>query len=170
MSASPITIAGAINPDKIDPMLAAIRQSLVDADASTPGTALHEFAAKNVVIIAPDETDAGIDAKIKAGIATKSGLCLLLIVGDGKNPDKAAPGPRMNLAMEAQLYVSSRIRGSSAKTVLELAGALMKFFHHAQIRISGFPWYEEIFVTGFGSLQDPDFTAYSITMEREFQL
>lgn len=167
-TANPITQAGEFNPDNLDPMLAAIRQGLVDSGA--PGEALHEFGEKQVVVVAPDETDAGIDAKIATAIGMKKGLCLLLVAGSGKNPDTSAPGPRMNISLEAQLYVSSRIRGNSARPVLELLGALMRFFHHQQIRISGFPWYEEIKVMGFDPVPDPDFTAYIINLEREFQL
>ena len=170
MSADPITIAGNLNPDAIDPMMAAIRQALIDADDNTPGSALNEFGERQVIVVPPDETDAGINQKIETAIATKKGLCLLLIAGSGKNPDASAPGPRMNITIEAQLFVSSRIRGKSARTVLELLGAVMKFYHHAQVRVSGFPWYEEIKVTGFDPLPDAEFTAYVISMEREFQL
>lgn len=165
-TATAITPTGTFYADSLDPMLAALRQGLIDAT----GAILDEFGADQVVVVPPEETDAGISAKIATAMARNKGLCLLLVPGGGKNPDSSAPGPRMALAVEAQLYVSSRIRGAHARSVLELLGALMKFFHHAQLRISGFPWYEEIRVLGFDPLPDPDFTAYVLNLEREFQL
>jgi hypothetical protein len=69
-----------------------------------------------------------------------------------------------------QLYVSTRIRGKAARSVLALLGALAKFYHHAQIRVSGFPWYEELRFTGFDAMPDPDYSAYELHYEREFQL
>ena len=171
MSATPpaiTSVSGEIYPGSIDPMLAAIRASLVDAGPA--GSALDEFGERQVVIVAPDETDQGITAAIAASMAMKKGLCLLLIAGGAKNPDTDAPGPMMNLELEMQLYVSSRIRGKAARPVLELVAAIAKFFHHAEIRVSGFPWYERMKCLGFEPMQDPEFTAYVITFEREFQL
>lgn len=168
MSADPITIAGTFNPDQLDPMMAAIRQLIVDSGA--PESALAEFGEAQVAVVPPEDTESGIAAKIAAGIAYSKGLCLLLVAGSGKNPDRNAPGPRMTIAIEAQLYVSTRIRGANARPVLELLGAVMKLLHHAQIRISGFPWYEELVVTGFDPVPDDDYTAYVINIEREFQL
>jgi hypothetical protein len=54
--------------------------------------------------------------------------------------------------------------------VLELLAAVMRTLHHAQIRISGFAWYEELRAMGFDPIDDPDFTAYTIDLERDFQL
>lgn len=166
MSASPIAPDAEIYPDVIDPMLAAIRQSLVDA---TDGV-LAEIGERQVTVVAPDETDQGIDAAIRMAMARNKGLAILLVAGAGKNPDPDAPGPRMTLTIEAQLFVSTRIRGRDATSPLELCGAIAKHYHHLQVRISGFPWHEEIRVTGFDPLPDPDFTAYFITLERDFQL
>lgn len=170
MSAAPpiITITGEVSPDEIDPMMAAIRQSLVDAGA--PGSALAEFGEHQVVVVPPDATDKGINAAIDMAMAKNKGLCLLLITGSGKNPDTDAPGPVINLTLEAQLFVSTRIRGKSARAPLALLTALAKFYHHAEIEIRGIPWYERIKFLSFDPLEDPDFTAYSLTFEREMSL
>ena len=172
MSADPITIEGTTYPDSIDPMMAAIRDAIITA-ASAPVPAdetLTEFGTDQVVIVPPDETEQGIDAKIKKAFGRTKGLVLLLVAGGAKNPDKTAPGPRLTLEMEAQLFVNTRMRAKDARPVLQVLCAVMKLLHHAQIRISGFPWYEELNVTGFEPMADPDFTAYAITIEREFQL
>lgn len=165
-NADPITVNGTLNPDTIDPMLAALRQAIIDAT----GSAIDEFTAENVAIVAPDATQQSIDATISAATGKAKGLCLLLVGGSAKNPDKSAPGPRLTLELEAQLYVSQRIRGRSARPVLELVAAVMRTVHHAQLRISGFPWYEELAATGFDPLPDEDYTAFSIHIERDFQL
>ena len=164
--ANPITVNGTFSPDLIDPMLGAIRQAVIDAT----GAAIDEFTAANVYVVAPDETDQGIDAMIGQAMGRAHGLCLLLVGGGAKNPDTAAPGPRLTLTLEAQLYVSSRIRARGARSVLELLAAIMRTLHHAQIRISGFAWYEELRVIGFDPRPDDDFTAYTINLERDFQL
>jgi hypothetical protein len=164
--ASPITVSGTCHPDAFDPMLAAIRQAVIDAT----GGAVDEFTAENVLAVAPDETEQGIDAMIGQAMARAKGLCLLLVSGSAKNPDTSAPGPRLTLALELQLYVSTRIRAKGSRSVLELLAAIMRTLHHAQIRISGFAWYEELRVIGFDPRPDDDFTAYTINAERDFQL
>lgn len=169
-NADPIILAGEVYPDRLDPMLESLRSGLVAAATEATGTALGEFLEGTVHVIAPETTEQGITSKIAEATARSKGLCLLLVAGSGKNPDPTAPGPRMVITLDAQLYVSTRIRGTAARPILELLGALMKFFHQAQIRISGFAWYEELRVLGFDPLADPDFTAYSILIEREFQL
>lgn len=166
MSANPIAVNGTFNPDGFDPMLGAIRQAIIDAT----GTGIDEFTTANTLVVAPDETDQGIDAMIGTALSKAKGLCLLLVSGGAKNPDPSAPGPRVTLTLELQLYASSRIRARGATSVLVLLAALMRTLHHAQIRISGFPWYEELRVMGFDPLADDDFTAYTINIERDFQL
>jgi hypothetical protein len=160
-------ITGTIDATEIDPMLAAIRQSLVDATDDWAA----EFTAKQVVVISPDDTDEGITAKINKAVAMKGGLCLLIIAGDGKNPDKTASGPLCVMELEMQLYVSSRVRGKDARSALALVSALARFYHHAQITVpSGVDWYEKLYFTGFTALPDPDYTAYAISFEREMEL
>lgn len=166
MSANPIAVNGTFNPDGFDPMLAAIRQAIIDAT----GTGIDEFTTANTLVVAPDETDQGIDSMIGTAVAKAKGLCLLLVSGGAKNPDPSAPGPRLTLTLELQLYVSTRIRARGTTSVLALLAALARTLHHAQIRISGFPWYEELRVMGFDPLADDDFTAYAINIERDFQL
>ena len=164
--ATAIGVTGDFYPDELDPMLGAIRQAIIDAT----GDAMNEFTAVNVLVVAPDETDQGIDAMIGQAMARAKGLCLLLVSGGAKNPDGNAPGPRLTLALELQLYVSTRTRTRGSRSVLELLAALMRVLHHAQMRISGFPWYEDIRVMGFDPIADPDFVSYTINLEREFQL
>jgi len=164
--ASPITVSGTCHPDAFDPMLAAIAAAITGAS----GGAIDEFTAANVLVVAPDETEQGIDAMIGQAIARAKGLCLLLVSGSAKNPDTSAPGPRLTLSLELQLYVSTRIRAKGSRSVLELLAAIMRTLHHAQIRISGFAWYEELRVIGFDPVGDPDFTSYTINLERDFQL
>lgn len=178
MSADPIRQDGEFHPDALDPMLAAIRQSLVEAGIGTAPAgwaegqwaALAEFGENQVSIVQPDTSDAEIEGMIKKAMGRTHGLSLLVFTSSAKNPDASAPGPRVELDLEMQLFVSSRIRGKAARSVLTLLGALAKFYHHSQIRISGFPWYEELRFTGFDPLPDPDFTAYEIHFTREFQL
>lgn len=162
----PITVTGSVYPDAFDPMLAAIAASVTGAT----GGAIDEFTSDNTLVVAPDATDQGIDAMIGQAISRTKGLCLLLVAGSAKNPDTSAPGPRLTLALELQLYVSSRIRPKGSRSVLELMAAVMRTLHHAQIRISGFSWYEELRVIGFEPVDDPDFTSYTINIERDFQL
>jgi len=160
-------ITGSIDATEIDPMLAAIRQSLVDA---TEGWTA-EFGEKQIAVVAPDETDAGIEAMIKTAMGKTSGLCLLIIAGDGKNPDKTAPGPLCNVELEMQLFVSTRMRAKTARSPMALVSALARFFHHAKISIpETMDWYETLYFLGFSTLPDPDFTAYALSFERELEL
>ena len=160
-------VSGTRDATELDPMLAAIRQSLVD---STDGWTA-EFGAKQVVVVAPEDTEQGIDAAVKTAAARVGGLCLLIIAGDGKNPDKSASGPLCNVELEMQLFVSSRVRGKNARPVLALVAGLARFFHHAKISIpDGTDWYETIYFLGFTPLADPDYTAYALSFERELEL
>ncbi len=160
-------ITGTIDATEIDPMLSAIRQSLVDA---TEGWAA-EFGAKQVVVVSPDDTEQGIDAAIKQAMGKSTGLCLLIIAGDGKNPDKDAPGPLCNVELEMQLYVSTRMRAKTARSPMALVSGLARFFHHAKLSVPDGPeWYETIKFLGFTALADPDFTAFAINFERELEL
>ena len=165
-TADPIAAQGTFYPDTIDPMLTALAAAI----AAATGAAIDEFTGANVIVVPPDSTDQGINQIISTATALKHGLCLLLVSGSAKNPDLAADGPRLSLSIEAQLYISTRVRGKTARSVLELLCALMKLLHHSQIRISGMPWYEEINVLGFDPLPDPDYTAYTVNMTRDFQL
>ncbi len=178
MSADPIQQDGEFYPDALDPMLSAIRQSLVEAGTGTAPAgwaadqwaALAEFGDNQLTIVKPDDSDEEIDSMIKKAMGRTHGLSVLIFTGSGRNPDASAPGPRVTLDLEMQLFVSTRIRGKAARSALALLGALAKFYHHSQIRVSGFPWYEELRFTGFDPLPDPDFTAYELHIEREFQL
>lgn len=159
-------ISGEYYPGEFDPVLDAIRQAVID---SADG-AMAEFTERQVAVIAPDETDAGIDAQIQKAVALSGGLCLLIVAGSGKNPDTEAPGPLVTMALELQLYVATRQRGRAARPVMELVAALARTFHHAVIHPSGATWYEKMLFTGFQPLPDPDYTAYAIAFDREFQL
>jgi len=177
-TADPITQTGEIYPDTLDPMLEAIRQSIIDAGADIdPDTepsemlrSMNQFTAGQVVIIEPDAEDEQIDASIMAAVGMATGLCLLILAGGATNPDPNAPGPRLKMELEFQLFIDSHMRGREAIQPLKLVCALMKYLHHTQVRVSGFPWYEELYSTGFQSLPDPDYTAYTLTFDRDFQL
>ncbi|MEO5712992.1 MAG: hypothetical protein ABIT37_05850 [Luteolibacter sp.] len=171
-------ISGEFYPGEIDPTLVAIAQSLVDAGASDPlagwtpeqWAVLAEFGEKQVVIIMPDETDAGIDAAVKTAVARTSGLCLLIIPGSGKNPDTESTGPLVTLEIEMQLFVATRVRGKNAVSVMSLVGAVAKFYHLSKIRVSTFAPYEKLKFLGFDPLKDEDFTAFAINFQREMML
>lgn len=168
MSDTILQITGEITPGEIDPLLAAIREGIIAAGSE--GDAIQEFGEKQVAIIAPEETDAGIDATIKMAMGKTKGLALLLIAGDGKNPDPEAPGPLVTVNLEAQLYVSTRIRGKSAKPPLEMMAAVARLLHLATVKVDGFSLYERIKFIGFVTLPDDDFTAYALQFEREMTL
>lgn len=161
-----ISVSGSIAPGEIDPMLEAIRQSIIDSDTGV----LAEFGERQVVIVAPEETEQGINDKIAVAMGKNKGLCLLLIAGSGKNPDPEAPGPLLNLVLEMQLYVSTSIRGKAAAAPLSLTVGIARVLHLAQIGVTGVPWYERLKFLGFDALQDPEFTAYGLNFEREMSL
>lgn len=161
-------MTGDYQPGDVDPVLDAIRQSIIDA--GEPGSPLTEFGEKQVVVVSPDETEKTINQKIAEAMAKNKGLCLLLIGGNATNPDKEQEGPVLNLELEMQLYVSSGIRGKGARPVMTLICELARMLHHSRIRPSSHHWWERIFFTGFSPLPDPEFTAYSITFEREITL
>lgn len=155
---------------ELDPMLQAVASYLVEAQVLPNGTDLVDFTAKNVHVIPPEAESKQIDEAIGAAVAKAKGLCLLIIGGSGKNPDPESPGPRMTVSMELQLYVLPKRRPEGSRTALELAVALMRGLHDAQIRPTGFAWYEEIRALGFDPLPDDDLVAYSLDFEREMQL
>ena len=165
-------ITSEINKSReMDPMLDAIAQMIIDTEVSAEtGADLSDFTDRNVLVIAPEADSKDIDKGIDAAINKAKGLCLMLIAGSAKNPDAEAPGPRAVIELELQLYVHPKMRPAGSRTALELVGALMRGLHDAQIRVTGFPWFEEIRWTGFDPLPDNDLTAYSITFEREMQL
>lgn len=165
-------ITSEINKSReIDPMLDAIAQMIIDTQVSAEtGADLSDFVERNVFVIAPEADSKDIDRGIDAAINKAKGLCLMLIAGSAKNPDPDAPGPRAVMDLELQLYVHPKLRPKGSRTALELVGALMRGLHDAQIRVTGFPWFEEIRWTGFDPVPDNDLTAYSITFEREMQL
>lgn len=165
-AAPPVITTGTVEPGEIDLMLDAIRQAIIDSDTG----ALVEFGARKVVVVSPQDTEQSIDSLIKQAIAMNKGLCLLLIGGSATNPNKDEEAPLLNLELEAQLYVSTRIRGKAARAIMELITELAKFLHHARIRPSSAHWMERIYFTGFDPFPDPDYTAYSIRFEREITL
>lgn len=162
----PVVTTGTVEPGEIDPMLDAIRQAIIDSDTGD----LVEFGERQVVVVSPQETEQGIDDLIKKGVAMNKGLCLLLIGGSATNPNKEEEGPVLVLELEAQLYVSTRIRGKAARPIMALICELARFLHHARIRPSSAHWTERIFCTGFDPFPDQDYTAYSIRFEREITL
>jgi hypothetical protein len=154
---------------ELDPMLQAVADYIATAEVLPDGTDLSDFAPANVHVIPPDAETKHIDAAISASVSKAKGLCLLIIGGSGKNPDPDSPGPRMVVRMELQLYVLPKRRGANARTALELVVALLRGLHDAQIRPTGFPWYEEVRAMGYDPLPDDDFVAYSLDFEREMQ-
>lgn len=162
-------ITGELDEDKdIDPMLAAVRKVIVDTQVRADnGADLTEFTAKNVMVIPPEATESAIDKAIQKAAAKSKGLALLIIGGSAKNPDTDAPGPQAVIDLELQLYVHPALRKAGSKSPLELTVALMRGLHDARIQVTGFPWYEEIRWLGYDTLADDDFTAYSISYERQ---
>ncbi len=158
-------VSGEFSGGEIDPVMDAIRQAIIDAADG----AMEEFGERQVVVVSPDESDQGIDAAIKAATARSRGLCLLLVAGGGRNPDVDAAGPLVTVEMEAQLYVSSRVRGRAARPVMALVAALARTLHHARVGVSAFDLYERLRFTGFDPLPDPDFTAFALRFDREMQ-
>lgn len=150
-------------------MLQAVASFIVEARILEDGTDLTDYTDKNVHVIPPEAESKAIDAAIGAAVSKAKGLCLLIIGGGGKNPDPESPGPRMVVSMELQLYVLPKRRPEGSRTPLELAVALMRGLHDAQIRPTGFAWYEEIRAMGFDPLPDDDLVAYSLDFEREMQ-
>jgi hypothetical protein len=164
-------LTGEVNKAReIDPMLASIADFIAEAGVLPSGADLSDFTARNVTVIAPEATAKQIDAKVQDAIARHKGLSLLVIGGGGKVADADAPGPRLTVELELQLYVHPRLRGEGSRSALELVAALLRGLHDAQIRVTGCSWFEEIRATGFDPLPDEDFTAYSISFEREMQL
>lgn len=151
-------------PNEVDPMLAALRTHIANLSAA------DEFTLDSIAIVAPDETDEGIDGEIATAVAKSRGTCLLLIAGDAKNPNKEAPGPRMTLDLECQLFVDTRRRAKNATTPLALVTKLARAIHHQEIRAGGVPWWERMYVVGWASFPDKEYTAYAISVEREMQL
>ena len=168
MSADPIKLTGEFYPDTIDPMMDAIRASIINAGAQ--GTALAELGEQQVVVVDPADSDKDINDKIATAMAKTKGLALLLIAGNATNPQKEAPGPRIQLEIEMQLFVSQRIRSKQAIKPMQFVCEIAKHYHRAEVRISGFPWYENLYFTGFDPLPDQEFTAFAIRFDREFQL
>lgn len=164
MSVDPITTDATGYPSELDPMLEAIAQAITGA-----GGDLADFTAENVTVIPPEATGDDLDAMVKDTVARVSGLSLLVIGGGGANPDPEAPGPRMVVGFELQLYMHPELRASGAKKAFELVVALMKYLHDKQVEVAGFGWHEALQVLGFDPLPDPAFTAYSIAVEREIQ-
>lgn len=150
-------------------MLQAVASFIVEAQILPDGTDLVDFTGKNVHVIPPEAESKQIDAAIGAAVSKAKGLCLLIVGGSGKNPDPDAPGPRMTVGMELQLYVLPKRRPEGSRSPLELAVALMRGLHDAQIRPTGFPWYEEIRAMGFDPMPEDDMIAYSLDFEREMQ-
>lgn len=168
MSAEPIQQNGEFYPDSIDPMMDALRASIVGAGIA--GTALAELGEGSVIVVDPSESQQSIDKKVNTMIAKNKGLALLLVSGSATNPAKESPGPRINLQIEMQLYVNQASRGKKAISPLQFVCEIAKHYHLAEIRIAGFPWYERVFFIGFDPLDDPEFTAFVVNFEREFQL
>jgi hypothetical protein len=163
-------LTGETNLDReLDPMLQALAQFIADAEITPSGADLSDFGPKNVTVIAPEAEDKEIEEAIEVSVAKAKGLALLIIGGSGKNPDPLSGGPRIVVELELQLYVFPKKRPKGSRTALELAVALMRGLHDAEIRATGFPFYEEIRWTGYDPLPDPDCIAYSLTFDREMQ-
>jgi hypothetical protein len=154
---------------ELDPMLQAVASFIVNAGVLPDGTDLTDFTVRNVEVIPPEAEGKAIDEAIGAAVSKAKGLALLIIGGGGKNPDPESPGPRMTVSMELQLFVLPKKREAGSRTPLELVVALMRGLHDAQIRPTGFAWYEEIRAMGFDPLPDHDLVAYSLEFEREMQ-
>lgn len=165
-------ITAEINKSKgVDPFLAAIRQIIVDTQIMPgSGADLSDFTAGAVVVLPPEAEEKEIQAEVDVALAKSKGLALLIVGGDASNPDKEAPGPRCTIELEMQLFVHEKLRKKGSRTPLELVVALMKGLHDAQIRVTGFPWYDEVRWLTYGPLADDDFVAYTLTFEREMSV
>jgi hypothetical protein len=161
-------ITGEVTLDReLDPMLQAVADFIANAGVTESGADLADFGPRNVTVIPPDALDKEIEEAINDAVMKSKGLSLLVIGGSGKNPDPTAPGPRVTVEMELQLYVLPKKRPKGSRTPLQLAVALMRGLHDAVIRPTGFEWFEEIRFMGYEPLPDDDCVAYSITFERE---
>jgi hypothetical protein len=154
---------------ELDPMLQAVADFIAAAEVLPSGADLSDFTPANVVVIPPEAEIKAIDAAVTAAVSKAKGLCLLILGGSANNPDPDSPGPRMVVSMELQLYVLPKRRQPGSRTPLELVVALLKGLHDAQIRPTGFPWFEEIRAMGYDPLPDDDLVAYSLEFEREMQ-
>lgn len=172
--ADPIVQKGEFYPDEIDPMLEAIRRSIVDAPQGTQALqvmpSLAELGDEQVVIVRHEMAPDDINATVERAVASANGLCLLLVPGDATNEHPDAPGPRLSLQLELQLFVGLNLRPAGAAKPMELVVALCRLFHQAQLRVQGVGWMEEVIVSGFAPLEDDDFTAYSISLIRDLVL
>lgn len=155
-------------PAEIDPMLEAIAQAIMDS------ADLPEFSASprpNVVPCAPEDSAEEINNRIAVAMGKSRGLCLLVVAGGGKNEDESAPGPRCKVQFELQLYAApiGTRRPKNSRKVLALVVAIMRLLHNQQLQVVGCPWFELITCDSFDPVPDPDFTAYTITFNRDMQ-
>lgn len=166
--AHPIIAQGTFYPEDMDAMLSAIRQVIVDADSDLP-----EFMDANVIVIDPEESAQAIDAKIKAAVAKRKGVCLL-IVSDGaaENVDPEGETPRMRIDLELQLFLARRRtrRAASDRTPQDLCRALAKFLHRKELSVSSAAIGDEFIARGWAPLPDDDYHAWVISFDREVQL
>lgn len=168
LSADPITQTGEFYPGDIDATMAAIAQSIIDADATLP-----EFTAANVIVTDPEETAEDIDKKVKAAIAKAKGVALLVVASeDAENAEPDAATPRPRITFELQLFLARRRvrRPAGSRTPLVLRAALAKHLHSREIRIQGMPFWDRIVWRSWAPLEDADYQAWSITFDREIQL
>jgi hypothetical protein len=145
-------------------MLVVFANALINANTELP-----ELTNKNVTVVAPEQSAEEIDKMIQAHMAKTKGLSVLIIAGGGQNVEKDLDQPRFKIDFEIQLFASPVMRGSSARTPLVLMLEIIRLLHGSEVQIAGYGWFERIAATAFAPLPDPDFTAYSITFEREMQ-
>src|SRR5215217_5902470 len=91
------------NIAEIDQILAVYADILMAAESLPEFTKLP---SPNVIPCAPDDSDDTINNRITTAIAKNRGLCVLVMAGDGKNEDDSAPGPRITIDLEFQIFAA----------------------------------------------------------------
>jgi hypothetical protein len=161
---TPIEGAATGYPGGLDDMLVVIANILINANTELP-----ELTNKNVTVIAPETSAEEIDKMIQGHMAKAKGLSVVIIAGGGQNVEKDLDQPRFKVDFEIQLFSHPVLRANNARTPLVLMLEIMRLLHGAQVDIAGYGWFERITANAFSPLPDPDFTAYSMTFEREMQ-
>ena len=150
---------------KIGTFQEALRDAIIAEDVALP-----EFVDGSVVIASGRGQDAqSLENELATSISKSSGLSLLLFGREGTTPDVDSD-LRMKFSMKIELYVHPYKRDLTLNPSLrgadELVEALMVFLHDRSLGdVSGHP-YDEIHVTGFSELSDPDFIVFQINIQR----
>ncbi len=159
-SADPIQATTSIPDDVVDPMLAVIRTTLVDA-ASLP-----EFKPQNVAIMTTEKSAADLNEMIVSAVS-RTGVSAVIIAGGGKNVSPEMEQPRFEIQFDIQIYTQRAVNKGRKSMLLTMD--VIRLLHAAEINVVGVPWQERLSAISFTPMPDPDFVAYSITFQRETQ-